>query len=90
MPEGTKEQWEALNEAQRLSTSPESAARYYDATGDFDVTALLSQVTAPTLVMHVRDDARVPFEMGRMIAAGIPGSRFVALPGKSHSLMGGG
>jgi pimeloyl-ACP methyl ester carboxylesterase len=38
--------------------------------------------------MHVRDDARVPFEMGRKIAAGIPGSRFVALPGKSHSLMG--
>ena len=56
MPEGTKEQWEAFNEAQRLSTSPESAARYYDATGDFDVTALLPQVTAPTLVMHVRDE----------------------------------
>jgi len=38
-------------------------------------------------VMHVRDDARVPFEMGRQIAAGIPGARFVALPGKSHALM---
>jgi pimeloyl-ACP methyl ester carboxylesterase len=28
MPEGTKEQWEALNEVQRLSTSSESAGRY--------------------------------------------------------------
>jgi class 3 adenylate cyclase/pimeloyl-ACP methyl ester carboxylesterase len=87
MPEGTKEQWEALNELQRLSASSEGAARYYQATGDVDVTALLPLVTAPTLVMHVRDDARVPFAMGRQIAAGIPGARFVALPGKSHALM---
>jgi pimeloyl-ACP methyl ester carboxylesterase len=87
MPEGTKEQWEALNELQRLSASSEGAARYYQAQGDVDVTALLSQVTAPTLVMHVRDDGRVPFEMGRQIAAGIPGAHFVALPGKSHALM---
>jgi len=87
MPEGTKEQWEALNELQLLSASSEGAMRYYQATGDVDVTALLPKVTAPTLVMHVRDDARVPFEMGRQIAAGIPGARFVALPGKSHALM---
>jgi len=41
-------------------------------------------VSVPTLVMHTRDEARVPFEAGRRMAAGIPGARFVALPGRNH------
>ena len=45
---------------------------------------LLSQVKSPTLVMHVRDDSLVPNKLGRELAAGIPGARFVALPGKNH------
>jgi pimeloyl-ACP methyl ester carboxylesterase len=32
------------------------------ATGDTDVSALPAQVSVPTLVMHARDDARVPFD----------------------------
>jgi pimeloyl-ACP methyl ester carboxylesterase len=87
LPDGTKEQFDALNELQRLSTSPEGAVRYYNATGDVDVTGLLPKITAPTLVMHVRGDADVPFEMGRQVAAGISGAQFVALPGNSHALM---
>ena len=46
--------------------------------------AASSVVCAPTLVMHTRDEARVPFEAGRRMAAGIPGARFVALPGRNH------
>ena len=38
----------------------------------------------PTLVMHARDDARVPFDAGRRMAAGIPGARFVPLQGRNH------
>jgi len=41
-------------------------------------------VTVPTLVLHAREDARVPFEAGRRMAAGIPGARFVALQGRNH------
>jgi pimeloyl-ACP methyl ester carboxylesterase len=41
-------------------------------------------VSAPTLVLHTREDARVPFEAGRRMAAGIPGARFVALQGRNH------
>jgi pimeloyl-ACP methyl ester carboxylesterase len=37
--------------------------------------------------MHVRDDRRVPIELGREIAAGIPDARFVVLPGKNHILL---
>ena len=87
LPEGTKEQFDALNELQRISTSPEGAVRYFDATGDVDVTGLLPQITVPTLVLHVRGDEDVPFEMSRQVAAGIPGARLVALPGRSHALM---
>jgi pimeloyl-ACP methyl ester carboxylesterase len=31
----------------------------------------------------------VPVELGREIAAGIPGARFVALPGQNHILLDG-
>ena len=41
-------------------------------------------MTTPTLVMHVRGDARVPFESGRQMAAGIPGARFIPLQGQNH------
>jgi pimeloyl-ACP methyl ester carboxylesterase len=87
MPTATKEQMEAFNELQRLSGSPEGAVRYLATVGELDVSGLLSQVKAPTLVMHVRDDLTVPIERGRELAAGIPGARFVALPGKNHVLL---
>jgi class 3 adenylate cyclase/pimeloyl-ACP methyl ester carboxylesterase len=84
VPGGTKEQADWFNELQRITVSSETAARIVTASGEIDVTALLPQVRVPTLVLHARDDARVPFEAGRRMAAGIPGARFVALPGRNH------
>jgi len=84
MPGATKEQADWFNELQRITVSPETAARIIQATDDLDVTGLLPHVTVPTLVMHARDDARVPFEAGRRMAAGIPGARFVTLQGRNH------
>ena len=37
--------------------------------------------------MHARDDARVPFDQGRRLAAGIPGARFVSLPSRNHLIL---
>jgi len=87
IPGGTKEQVDWFNELQRISTTPEDAARNLIATGDTDVSALLAQVSVPTLVMHSRDDARVPFDQGRRVAAGIPGARFVPLPSRNHLIL---
>jgi class 3 adenylate cyclase/pimeloyl-ACP methyl ester carboxylesterase len=84
MPGATKEQADWFNELQRITVSPEVAARLSAAAGEIDVTALLPQVRVPTLVMHARDDARVPFDAGRRMAAGIPGARFVPLQGRNH------
>jgi pimeloyl-ACP methyl ester carboxylesterase len=87
MPGATKEQMEAFNELQRLSGSPDGAVRYLETVYDVDVRHLLSRVQAPTLVMHVRDEVTVKIDRGRELAAGIPGARFMALPGKNHVLL---
>jgi class 3 adenylate cyclase/pimeloyl-ACP methyl ester carboxylesterase len=84
IPEGTKEQYTWFDELQRKTTSPECAARYLATSGDIDVKELLPKVRIPTLVMHVRGDLVAPIDLGREIAAGIPGARFIALPGKNH------
>ncbi len=84
VPGGTKEQIDWFNELQRRSASPECAARYFNTTNLIDVRALLPKVRVPTLVMHLRDDAVHNFEFGREVAAGIPGARFVPLPGRNH------
>src|SRR4030095_8027636 len=55
--------------------------------GDIDVTELLPQVAVPTLVVHSRRDARVPFEHGLMLAREIRDARFVALESKNHLIL---
>jgi pimeloyl-ACP methyl ester carboxylesterase len=87
IPGGTKEQADWFNELQRMSTSPEDAVRNLIANGDTDVSALLGQVSVPTLVMRARDDARVPFDQGRRLAAGIPGARFVSRASRNHLIL---
>ena len=89
IPEASKEQADWFNEFQRISSSPADAARNLLANGEADVSALLSQVKVPTLVMHARNDARVPFELGRRMAAGIPGARFVPLESQNHIMLEG-
>ena len=87
IPGGTKEQEDWFNELQRISASPEDAVRNLIAASNIDVSALLGQVAVPTLVMHAHDDARVPFEFGRRLAASIPGARFVSLPSHNHLIL---
>jgi pimeloyl-ACP methyl ester carboxylesterase len=83
IPGATLEQAQSVNDLQRVSTSPENAARLLQAFGDIDVTQLLPRVAAPTLVLHSRGDAPCPFEQGLLLAREIPNARFVAL--ESHN-----
>jgi class 3 adenylate cyclase/pimeloyl-ACP methyl ester carboxylesterase len=84
MPGGTPEQLQRFAERQRKTTTAECAYRFFETTRSLDVSELLSKVSIPTLVMHKRDDQVQPFEAGRQLALGIPGARFVALPGQNH------
>ncbi|MCA1573855.1 MAG: alpha/beta hydrolase [Acidobacteria bacterium] len=89
MPDATPEQMQWFNDLQRVSTSPENAARLFRELGNIDVLDLLPQVKVPTLVLHCRSEAVAPFEEGRRIAALIPGARFVPLEGRNHLLLEG-
>jgi len=87
IPGATAEQMQWFNELQRMTTSPEIAARLRLAMGEIDVMSLLPQVAAPTLVLHAREDAAAPFDGGRKMAAMIPGARFVPLESANHLLL---
>jgi pimeloyl-ACP methyl ester carboxylesterase/DNA-binding winged helix-turn-helix (wHTH) protein len=89
IPGGTAEQVRWFNDLQRITASPENAVRIMNAMADIDLMDLLWRVQVPTLVLHCRDDARVPFEEGRRLAAGIPGARFVSLEGRNHLILEG-
>ncbi len=65
-----------------------NASRLHCSFGDMDVSAILGEVKVPTLVLHARNDAAVPFDQGKALAAGIPGARFVSLDSANHILLG--
>jgi pimeloyl-ACP methyl ester carboxylesterase/DNA-binding winged helix-turn-helix (wHTH) protein len=87
VPGGTPEQHHWFNELQRTTTSPENAVRIRYVSDVVDIVELLPQVKAPTLVLHCRDDQIQSFEQGRLIAATVPGARFVGLDGENHLIL---
>jgi pimeloyl-ACP methyl ester carboxylesterase len=89
IPGGTVEQMKWFDDLQRITTSPENAVRIRQTMNNIDVSDLLERVTVPTLVVHCHGDAVVPFEEGRLMAAGIFGARFVALEGCNHLILPG-
>lgn len=87
LPGGSLELIEAYDELQRQSATAADAVRILQTSSQIDVTAIAPRVQCPTLVMHGRDDARVPFEEGRLFASLIPGARFVPLASRNHVLL---
>jgi DNA-binding winged helix-turn-helix (wHTH) protein/alpha-beta hydrolase superfamily lysophospholipase len=87
IPEAKAEHELWFDELQRVSTSPENAARLMERDDNIDVRPLLSQVKAPTLVIHCDRDRAVPVEDGRQLAATIPGARYVSLPSANHLML---
>lgn len=79
------EQW--FNDLQRISASPENAARVMHLCDGIDVRPLLGQVRVPTIVFHCDGDQVVPFEEGRLLAASIPGAKLVPLSSRNHLLL---
>jgi pimeloyl-ACP methyl ester carboxylesterase/DNA-binding CsgD family transcriptional regulator len=86
MPEGSPEQKGSLDRLARVSTSPEQAAAMERAFYGIDVTSEAGRVRVPSLVLHARDDATIPFEEGRLLASLLPDARFVPLESRNHVL----
>ena len=89
IPDGTSEQHQWFNDLERISASPENAAAIVEQLYQLDVSAEAVSLRVPTLVMHSRDDARVPFEQGRQLAALIPSAALRSAGGRNHVLLPG-
>jgi pimeloyl-ACP methyl ester carboxylesterase/DNA-binding CsgD family transcriptional regulator len=87
MPDADMEQMASLNQLAHISATPENASRMERAFYKIDVRDLALKVSAPTLVLHPRQDASIPLEEGRLLASMIPGSRFVQLESRNHILL---
>ena len=87
IPGATDEQVGWFNDLCRKTTSPEIAARLLETRATIDVMDLLSNVSAPTLILHSRDDDVIPIAEGHILAAAIPGAQFVELDSKNHILL---
>jgi DNA-binding SARP family transcriptional activator/pimeloyl-ACP methyl ester carboxylesterase len=87
IPDGNMEQIRWMNELMRVTTPPQNAVRIQEALSLVDIRERLSQVNVPTLVLHSRNDACIPYQRGLELAHGIPGARLVTLESNNHLLL---
>jgi DNA-binding NarL/FixJ family response regulator len=80
----TAEEMEELRWFQRTSASADVAAGLLEMYYDTDIRALLPAVQARTAVLHREGDRGTRFELGREVAALIPGAALIPLEGASH------
>lgn len=87
IPDGTVEQHRWWGDLERLTATADVAAALLHEMQGIDVTREAQGLIVPTLILHCRNDMRVPFEEGRKLAAMIPGARFVPLESSNHVLL---
>ncbi|MEM7541899.1 MAG: adenylate/guanylate cyclase domain-containing protein [Pseudomonadota bacterium] len=75
------EQWARF---ERYAVSPGGMRSLIEILGETDVREILPMISAPTLVIHRRDDPVISVEGGRYLAEHITGARFVELAGVDH------
>jgi pimeloyl-ACP methyl ester carboxylesterase/DNA-binding CsgD family transcriptional regulator len=80
----TAQELAAFTRFQQTSASAAVAARLLEVYYDTDVRDLLPAIRAGTAVLHREADKGTKFELGREVAALIPGAVLVPLPGSSH------
>ncbi len=70
---------------ERMTGSPGAMREIFEANDTIDVRPVLSQIQAPSLVVHRRGDRMVHPENGRYLAEHIPRATYLELPGRSHA-----
>jgi pimeloyl-ACP methyl ester carboxylesterase/DNA-binding CsgD family transcriptional regulator len=80
----TAEDLQAFTRFLRASASAPVAARLLEVYYDTDIRALLPAIRARTAVLHREADKGTNFELGREVAALIPGATLIPLPGSTH------
>jgi DNA-binding CsgD family transcriptional regulator/pimeloyl-ACP methyl ester carboxylesterase len=79
----------ATADAIREAVTPQIARATLQAASATDVTELLPDVAAPTLVLHRRDMSQIPVDVSRSLAEGMPRGRLVMLDGAQPTLFMG-
>lgn len=80
------QKWDAFTSFQRRSVSAANGARFLEEQSRLDVAALAREVRCPTLIVHSRDDPRVPLSQAKELAELVRDSRLVVLDGRNHLL----
>ncbi len=84
LPEGTPEERDDFTTFQRGTTTPANAVRFLEEFAQIDVSDVAHLVACPTLIVHSRNDVRVPASQASELAALIPESRLVLLDSCNH------
>jgi len=84
LADATPAEWDAFAAYQRQTTSPANGLRFLEEFTRIDVSGIAHDVTCPTLIIHARDDARVPVAQALELATLIPDSRLVLLDSRNH------
>ncbi len=71
---------------ERCFYPPGTARQLAAVSASGDRTRALRRVSAPTVVIHGRDDPLIPVGGGRATAGAIPGAELVEIPGMGHDL----
>ena len=69
---------------ERMCASPGMFRATAESVFRIDVRPILPTISAPTLVIHARDDL-VPVQFGRYLADHIPGARYLEVDGAAHA-----
>jgi len=87
LPGASAELIDAFDDLMRQSATAAQAVRLMKVSVQIDVVRVCERVQCPALVLHARDDGRIAFEEGRLLASLIPGARFVPLASRNHILL---
>lgn len=87
MPDASQDQLRSYNDLLRLTATPSNTVKLVRSFWEADIREFVPQVRCPTLVLHARQDAIIPFEEGRLVASLIPGARFIPVESRNHVLL---
>ena len=87
IPDGTSEQQSWWQTLEQQTACVETAVKTFEVLQQIDVSGMLEKVVVPTLILHARHDARVPFVEGQRLASLIQDAQFVPLESANHVLL---
>lgn len=74
---------------EKLASSPGALRSYILSNRRIDINPILPSVRTPCLILHRATDAQVPVILGRKLAEGIPGSKYIEYPSGDHAFWTG-